>query len=489
MALQILSRASTLGCSLLLVALVSCLNVAHAVEPPPTYLLQPGDAINIQVLEHDEWTTTTPIIVRPDGNISFAGVADVKVGGLTVPQATERIVNVLDREGHHIHNPQVVLNATTLSPQVIYVLGAVTKPGVAPVVTGIETASRVLSLAGGVTPTANLHQVALFGDDSHKTICDLQMVLDGKSPDPIMHAGDVMYVPELKPLLIGVLGAVTKPGPVTLDPDKTSMDLIDVMVQAQGPLATADLKRGLVLRANGKIESLVLDKVLRRETPPVILNAGDTLWVLPQLPEYFAVAGAVKTPGRFDYQDGVNLGEALALGGLAADTIDVLHTADIAHVSVLHADGSSQVYDVRALLAGKDATVGHTPIQPGDIVIVPPVAQTVAVLGSVAKPGFLPWQPYLRLTDALAEAGGAVEHLADLAHVSVVRRTGDGAAPVVLTLNVQKLLLGKNEPANLVLAPGDTIYVPAVPDKSWEDAVTPLTILGLAGTLYDVFRR
>ena len=96
---------------------------------------------------------------------------------------------------------------------IVYVLGAVTRPG-GFVVSNDRTqltTLKVLSLAGGLTNIAKTdHAVIIRKDDQGKqteTQVDLKKVLNRESEDLQMHASDILYVPSSRTKQV-VLAAV-----------------------------------------------------------------------------------------------------------------------------------------------------------------------------------------------------------------------------------------------------------------------------------------
>jgi polysaccharide export outer membrane protein len=85
---------------------------------------------------------------------------------------------------------------------IVYVLGAVTRPG-GFVVSNDRTqltTLKVLSLAGGLTSIAKTqHAVIIRKDDTGKqteTPVDLKKVLNRESEDITMHASDILFIPD-----------------------------------------------------------------------------------------------------------------------------------------------------------------------------------------------------------------------------------------------------------------------------------------------------
>jgi polysaccharide export outer membrane protein len=464
--------------ALLLAFTISC---AAEIAPPP-YRVQAGDTLNIQVLGHPEWTLE--VIVRPDGRVAYPSLGEIEVAGLTIEQLTAQIVDALGPKGHHLKDPQVVINLRNMRPAQVYVLGAVARPGMVELATGVETAKKVLAMVGGPQPQADLREVTIYRGSAPKQVFDLQAQLGDGAADTLLHAGDVVVVPEVQERYVGVLGAIAHTGQIRLRPGDTSVDVSELVVQLGGLTPNADKERALILRAQGPVEVISIEKVLKREAPPVRVNAGDVLWVLPQPDtEYFVVTGAVNSPGRFEHRQGITLADALALAGQTSQA------AETKSVTLIHRDGSKQVVDIRPMLAGKDTDTARLAVAPDDIILVPLQHESYVVLGAVGKPGIYPWDEKVRLADALALAGGPVERTADLANVFLVRRSEGAKKPVVMHLNAKDLLIGRNEAANWALQPGDTIYVPSRDEKDWRQKLdVPLLLLGIAGTITNLFR-
>ena len=173
----------------------------------------------------------------------------------------------------------------------------------------------------------------------------------------------------------------------------------------------------------------------------------------------------MRSPGRFEYRVGLTLADALALAG------QPLETAHSEAVSLIHKDGSKEVVDIRPMLQGTDTATARLPVKPDDIILVPVQHLSYIMLGAVARPGILPWEEKLHLTDGLARAGGPIERVADTAHLVMVRRTDDGKPPVVMEA-------------------GDTVYIPSLQEKDWRQKLeVPLFLLSIAGTLNALFHH
>ena len=95
------------------------------------------------------------------------------------------------------------------------------------------------------------------------------------------------------------------------------------------------------------------------------------------------------------------------------------------------------------------------------ISLVLPASTAVTVLGEVKTPSSFPLERPLRLSEAVARAGG-VTNLAAASRVRVIRHPKDAQA-VLYLVNLDQIDEGKAE-TNMLVQPGDLIFVPpAVP--------------------------
>ena len=85
---------------------------------------------------------------------------------------------------------------------IVYVLGAVARPGGFVVTNDREQLStlKALALAGGLNATARKHQAVIIRKDAagqqHQVIVDLGKVLKQETEDVKLQASDVLYVPQ-----------------------------------------------------------------------------------------------------------------------------------------------------------------------------------------------------------------------------------------------------------------------------------------------------
>lgn len=166
-----------------------CLREAFAAD----YILGPGDVIRITVYDNDDLRTVTR--VSDDGYILMPLLGQVKIQGLNVSQAADRIAGLL-ADGYII-NPQVNIFVEEFRSKKAIVLGQVNHPGLIEM-SGPTTFLELISKAGGLTEefgeTATVKRRTSESDNV--ILVDLKSLIEGGdlSQNITIRDGDTVYV-------------------------------------------------------------------------------------------------------------------------------------------------------------------------------------------------------------------------------------------------------------------------------------------------------
>ena len=160
-----------------------------------TYMIKPGDAVELSVLGYDEFRTSTT--VKESGSIIVPVLGEIHAAGLSKQQLADtirkRLVEFVKGE------PEITLGISSPSNARISVLGAVTRQDNYPV-TGEITLMEALSGAGGTTPESDLTRIRIIrkGNTSDYVDVDLSSSLETGNLEsiPKVQSGDVVYVPK-----------------------------------------------------------------------------------------------------------------------------------------------------------------------------------------------------------------------------------------------------------------------------------------------------
>ena len=202
--------------SRMLIALICWMSIASAVAqvaPAPaadapassalspdeeaSYVIGPGDQLQVFVWRNPELSTTVP--VRPDGKISTPLVNDMVAVGKSPAQLSKDIEVVL---GEYIRSPQVsviVLQARSAYSEV-RVVGEVQRPQAVPYRSGMTVLDVVLAV-GGLNPYAAGNRAKLIRKENGANT-EIRVKLEDLLNDGDMNQnvpvkpGDVLVVPQ-----------------------------------------------------------------------------------------------------------------------------------------------------------------------------------------------------------------------------------------------------------------------------------------------------
>jgi polysaccharide biosynthesis/export protein len=168
------------------------------VEASASYIIGPGDAIQVFVWRNPELSVSVP--VRPDGKVSTPLVEDMVAVGKTPSQLAR---DIEQRLSEYIRSPQV--NIIVVNPQSsfskITVVGQVATPGSVPYREGMTVLDVVLG-SGGLAEFAAGNRAKLVRKDAGGKTKEIRVRLDdlvkkGRLKENVdVKPGDVLIVPE-----------------------------------------------------------------------------------------------------------------------------------------------------------------------------------------------------------------------------------------------------------------------------------------------------
>jgi polysaccharide export outer membrane protein len=178
-------------------------------------------------------------------------------------------------------------------------------------------------------------------------------------------------------------------------------------------------------------------------------------------PGHAPIAPAIRVSGLVASKGGLLQARSTTSGRIASSP------ADLGRARLLR-KGVALPIDIERALLGEP---GHDVlIHPGDVLYVPFAStNAVAVLGMVGQPQMVPHRPRMRLTEALAVAGG-VDQWGDKHDVRIVR--GKAEAPVAYGTSLTDVV--DEDGPDAALVSGDVVFVE---DKPLEDLGEVLGLL------------
>lgn len=197
------------------------------------------------------------------------------------------------------------------------------------------------------------------------------------------------------------------------------------------------------------------------------------------------LSGAIDKPGAYEARPGVRIADVVALAG----GIRVFQTngegqeASDLDAARLVRQGYNLPISIKLALVGE--RLHNIYVRPGDIIYIPWMAnRQIPVLGDVRSARNVPYRPGLRLTEALAAAGGAAR-TADTADVRIIR--GPLSRPKIYRASLDDLISGAT--TDIELAAGDVIFVTEHWLATATEVLNRLTPILAAATLSSAITR
>lgn len=227
--------------------------------------------------------------VADDGTISISFAGRVKVGGLNLREAHDRIVTALKP---FMRSPEVLVNVAQFRSQKVLLAGQVaTESGFLPITDIPLTLLGALLQSGGMAEERGATAPRIYqGSSSQQSAPEVpdftkvtvrrgpeQFVIDAKSllsstdraRDPLLKNGDIVYVPPVTRGMAFVIGEVSRPSLMEVIPTRTS--LAEVLSVAGISQQTANLEEVYVIRGDFKSPSIFQ---LNAERPDSLLLAS-----------------------------------------------------------------------------------------------------------------------------------------------------------------------------------------------------------------------
>ena len=188
----------------------------HTPDTSP-YKITPGDQFDITVYEHPE-LTVRQIIVTPDGFVSAPLIGPVKIGGLSLVEATEALKKQISQ---YIRKPLVSLIPIRINGYIFTIVGRVNVPGCYPISIGNTRLIDAVAMARGLSEglfhgdtveLADLENAYISRDGRLLPVNFQKALLRG---DPLhnipLKNGDYIYIPSVMNSTVALLGQVGKP--------------------------------------------------------------------------------------------------------------------------------------------------------------------------------------------------------------------------------------------------------------------------------------
>ncbi|MEY2884463.1 MAG: hypothetical protein RL490_2187 [Pseudomonadota bacterium] len=220
---------------------------AMAAEPDSGYVLGADDSIQVVVYGQPEFSITTRI--KADGTVVMPLIGIIKAAGQTNVGLARLVTDKLT-QGGFLKAPVVNVEIGSFVSKTVNVAGKVNAPGIVALDRGYRL-SEVLLKTGWINP-AGATYVYLRRPGQAEQRLEVEAIVRGDADkDPVMKAGDTVFVPDADTFFIS--GQVNRAGSFPILP---GMTIRQAMAIAGGVTATGSSNKvGLVRGAAKEIDA------------------------------------------------------------------------------------------------------------------------------------------------------------------------------------------------------------------------------------------
>jgi protein involved in polysaccharide export with SLBB domain len=425
------------------------------IPSPANYILGPDDALTINVFGYSEQVYN--LTVNAEGNIYIPNVGPIRVNGVTIEEASDRIRSKLASTIYKaISTGQTRVEVTLAKIRSIRVtvIGQATKPGTY-TVSSLTTLFNILYLCGGPNETGSFRSIELIRGNALVKKVDLYafLTLGDRKDNVLLQEQDVIRIPYYNTRVL-LEGAVKRPGKYELTDTE---NLKNLLVYSGGFSDSAYRASVQVTRITDT--GIVLSDVAAVDFGKFRPQSGDAYKAAKGLNRFrnrVSITGAVLRPGDYELKAGMGLKELIELaGGLREDAF-----GDRGLIRRQNPDMTlaSRSFVVSNVISGKE----NVPLEKEDLISISSIldlkdAPTVNIEGAVRNGGTFTYAQGITVKDLILKSGGFTES-ANISSIEVSRRikNSDATLDAVKQSQVIKVDLSQG----LSSAGGETLLAP-----------------------------
>jgi polysaccharide biosynthesis/export protein len=260
---------------------------------PDSYILGPGDQINVSMRGQGSTSNDYRVSVDRDGQVILPGIAPVAAGGRTFGDFRIDMVNAVRKA---YVGTQTYVTVAQLRQVNVMVVGQVNIPGMR-AMTALSSPLDAILVSGGIQKTGSLRNIQIVrgGTSIRYDLYDI-LTQTGQAKQILLQDGDRIVVAPLGPTL-AIVGWVRKPGIYELPPGASGMT-------ARGLVGLAG---GLEVRGAYQLSDLRVERDGRQVMEKLSGMAGrigdsDILFVQPAADQAYSqvtYAGGQNLAGRY----------------------------------------------------------------------------------------------------------------------------------------------------------------------------------------------
>ena len=382
---------------------------------PANYRLGAGDAVIIDVWGASQETFNETI--SPDGTVTIEGVGPIKLAGLSVSEATNRLRS---RLGQYYSDCSVSLSVGETRSIIVQVMGEVVMPG-SYTLSSLSSAFNALYAAGGISDVGTLRDIKVYRSGRQIATIDVyDYLIHGNSRGDVrLQDNDVIIVGPYD-CLVEVRGKVKRPMFYEMKSNESVQRLLEYCGGFSGDAFTKSVR---LIRKKG--DEYSIHNIEEFDMNGFSLADGDSLFVdsvIPRFRNMVEVRGAVMHPGMFQMDGSIQTVRDLlkAAGGLREDAFT--------ERAVMHREKEdltleNVAVDIKGIVDGNSTDVA---LRKNDVLFIPSRVEmngerTLRINGEVNFPGYYEYADNTTVKDLILQAGG-LTRAASTAKIDVFRR-------------------------------------------------------------------
>lgn len=391
------------------------------IPTPRSYILGAGDELSIEVWGASQQSYT--LSVSPEGQIRISNLGPIQVGGLSVEQASELIINRLSTIYSGLRGSQpntfAQVSLGNIRSIKITIAGDAFMPGTY-ILPAFATAFNALYYAGGPAENGSFRDIRIVRDGKTAGTIDLyDFLIRGETELNIrLQDDDLIFIGPYNQRAT-IFGEVKRPAIYELRENETLADLI----QFAGDFTSSAFTRQLQVDRKTESQRQLLG-VEKELFSSFMMRNGDQVEVGEILETYenrVSIRGAVFREGDFALKEGMTVTELIKQAeGLREDAF-----MNRAAIYRLQDNLELQVIDLNlgAVIQNQAPDIA---LQKEDLLMVSSVLEmqqerTIRIMGEVQQPGEFQWARGTSLGEVIRKADGFTD-AASLAKVEVARR-------------------------------------------------------------------
>jgi protein involved in polysaccharide export with SLBB domain len=385
--------------------------VAPSFEPnmklatPLNYILGPDDQILVSVYGVQEYNGD--LLVSAEGNVSIPNVGQVKVAGLTIEAATQKLKTIM---GNGVYSylksggSKISVTLSKIRSIKVTIIGS-NRPGNFNL-SSLSTVFNALYIAGGPSSFGSFREIELVRKNKVERKIDLyRLLLHGDQSDNIgLKDNDVIRIPAYKKR-VELQGQVKRQGIFEILPGESFANILDFASGFTDTAYQASVKIFQRSDKERKVQDLESDAYGKYQP-----QSGDVFVaskILNRFQNRVRISGAVFRPDVYELNKGLTVSELIRKAdGLKEDAYtgrgQIIRLQEDLTRSILS-------FDIKKALAG-DQTNNYI-LQREDEVLISSILDLrdsfkVSIQGEIRIPGQYEFVENLTLKDLILRAGG-----------------------------------------------------------------------------------